>query len=160
MSLDFGAICEGYYGDAALTLPIGEITPEAARLIRVTRESLGLGIAAARAGNRLSEVSRAIQTHVEAEGFSVVRELVGHGIGQKMHEEPQVPNFVAGFLEFDPRLRSGMTIAIEPMVNSGGYHVVTKADGWTVATRDRSLSAHFEHTILVTDGEPEIITSL
>ncbi|MGQ9779026.1 MAG: type I methionyl aminopeptidase [Bacillota bacterium] len=159
VSLDFGAIYEGYHGDAAITVPVGEISAEAARLIRVTEEALALGIAAAREGNRLSAIGRAIQTHVEAAGFSVVRDLVGHGIGRAMHEPPQVPNYVAGF-EYNPRLRRGMTLAIEPMVNAGGYQVRTLLDGWTVVTRDGSLSAHFEHTVVVTDGEPEIMTCL
>ncbi len=160
VSLDFGAIYEGYHADAALTVPVGAISPEAERLLRVTREALELGIAAAREHNRLSAIGRAVQEHVEAAGFSVVRDLVGHGIGQKMHEPPQVPNYAAGFLDYDPRLRSGMTLAIEPMVNAGASQVRTKPDGWTVVTKDRSLSAHFEHTIAVTRGEPEIITRL
>ncbi|MGE5529616.1 MAG: type I methionyl aminopeptidase [Patescibacteria group bacterium] len=158
LSLDFGAVYEGYYADAALTVPIGSVSPEAARLLDVTRESLARGVAAARAGNRLSAIGRAVQTFVEAAGYAVVRKFVGHGIGQAMHEEPQVPNFVLGRLDYDPVLRPGMTLAIEPMVNAGGYQVQTKPDGWTVITRDRSLSAHFEHTVHVTDGEPEIIT--
>jgi len=128
------------------------------RLMRVTREAPEAGMAAALAGNRLSDIGRAVQIHVEAAGFSVVREFVGHGIGRSMHEPPQVPNFAAGFLDYDPRLRAGMTLAIEPMVNVGGHQVRTKADGWTVVTKDRSLSAHFEHTILITGGEPQIIT--
>ncbi|MGE5551458.1 MAG: type I methionyl aminopeptidase [Bacteroidota bacterium] len=158
LSLDFGAFYEGYCADAALTVPIGAVSPEAERLIRTTREALEAGIAAVREHRRVSDISRAVQNLVEGEGFSVVREFVGHGIGQKMHEPPQIPNFVAGFLDYDQRLRAGMTLAIEPMVNAGGYHVLTKKDGWTVVTKDRSLSAHFEHTVLVTKDEPEIIT--
>jgi len=159
VSLDFGAVYEGYHGDAAITVPVGRISEEAARLIGVTREALFLGIAAAREGNRLLEIGRAVETHVEAAGFSVVRDLVGHGIGRQMHEPPQVPNYVAGF-EYNPRLRRGMTLAVEPMVNAGTYQVRTLLDGWTVVTMDGSLSAHFEHTIVVTDDEPEIITRL
>ncbi|MGE5599407.1 MAG: type I methionyl aminopeptidase [Bacteroidota bacterium] len=158
LSLDFGAIYDGYHADAAVTVPVGKISAEAEELIRVTREALARGIAAARQGNRVSAISRAIQTYVEAAGYSVVREFVGHGIGQRMHEAPQIPNFVTGFADFNPRLRAGMTLAIEPMVNAGGQYVETKADGWTVVTRDGKLSAHFEHTVVVTGGEPEIIT--
>ena len=160
VSLDFGAIYDGYQADAALTVAIGTVTPEAERLLRVTREALERGIAAAREGNRLSAIGRAVQEHVEAAGFSVVRDLVGHGIGQQMHEPPQVPNYVADIMDYNPRLRAGMTLAIEPMVNAGAYHVRTKPDGWTVVTKDRSLSAHFEQTIAVTGDEPEIITRL
>jgi methionyl aminopeptidase len=158
LSLDFGAIYDGYYADAALTVPIGKISPEAERLLRVTEEALTRGINASRVGNRLSAIGRAVESYVVAEGYSVVREFVGHGVGQKMHEPPQVPNFVAGFKNFDPLIRQDMTFAVEPMVNMGKHHVRIKPDGWTVVTRDGSLSAHFEHTILVTSGDPEIIT--
>lgn len=160
VSLDFGVIYKGYYGDAALTVPVGAVAPEHGKLLRVTREALWEGIKQARAGNRLSAVSRAIQEHVEKNGFSVVRDFVGHGIGQAMHEEPQIPNFVSPLQGgYDPVLKSGMTLAIEPMVNCGGYRVrVSPADNWTVTTRDGSYSAHFEHTVLVTGDEPEILT--
>lgn len=160
VSLDFGAIYQEFQADAAITVPVGEISAEAARLLQVTEEALAAGIRAAVEGNRLSEIGRAVQSHVEAAGFSVVRDLVGHGIGRAMHEPPQIPNFVTNTLGYNPRLRAGMTLAIEPMVNAGGYHVRTLADGWTVATKDSSLSAHFEHTVAVTGAEPEILTSL
>lgn len=160
VSLDFGIIYKGYYGDAALTVPVGEISAEHEKLVRVTREALWEGIKQARAGNRLSVLSGAVQRHVEKNGFSVVRDFVGHGIGQSMHEEPQIPNFVSPLQKgYDPVLKTGMTLAIEPMVNYGGYRVrVDPRDNWTVTTRDGSYSAHFEHTVLVTGDDPEILT--
>lgn len=157
VSLDVGAMVEGYHGDAAVTLPVGDISAEAATLLRVTEESLGLGIAAARPGNRIVDISRAIQEHVEANGFSVVRALTGHGIGRKVHEEPQVPNFVVPGVP-GPILRPGMTLAIEPMVNAGFYEVVVKENNWTVVTKDSSLSAHFENTVVITSNGVEILT--
>lgn len=158
ISIDVGAVINGYYGDSALTLPVGRVSAEAARLLEVTEESLYKGIEQAKDGNRLSDISHAVQSHVEAQGFSVVRDYVGHGIGSSMHEEPQVPNF--GRPGRGPRLRPGMTLAIEPMVNTGGYEVRTLLDNWTVVTKDSSLSAHFEHTIAITDKGPEILTKL
>lgn len=159
VGLDFGVIYEGYYGDAALTVGVGEIAPQHEKLLRVTREALWKGIEEARAGNHLSAVSGAIQNHVESNGFSVVRDFVGHGIGREMHEEPQIPNFVAPGGNYDPLLKPGMTLAIEPMVNAGRYQVkVSPQDHWTVTTKDKSYSAHFEHTVLVTEDEPEILT--
>ncbi len=157
VSLDFGDIYQGFQGDAAITVPVGKVSPLAEELIQVTEAALMEGIRHARAGNRLSDVSSAIQTYVEASGFSVVRQYVGHGIGREMHEDPQVPNF--GPAGMGPLLRPGMTIALEPMVNVGTWRTVVKEDKWTVVTEDGSLSAHFEHTIAVTTGEPEILTS-
>ncbi|MDA8212670.1 MAG: type I methionyl aminopeptidase [Clostridia bacterium] len=158
ISIDVGAVINGYYGDSALTLPVGNISAEAARLLEVTEASLYQGIEQAKDGNRLSDISHAVQSHVEAQGFSVVRDYVGHGIGSSMHEEPQVPNF--GRPGRGPRLRPGMTLAIEPMVNTGGFDVRTLLDNWTVVTKDSSLSAHFEHTIAITEAGPEILTKL
>jgi len=158
ISIDIGTEIKGYYGDAAYTFAVGDIAAQAARLLAVTEEALYRGIAAARPGNRLSDISHAVQTLVESNGFSVVREYVGHGIGRSMHEEPQLPNF--GPPGRGPRLRAGMTLAIEPMVNAGAADVVTMADAWTVVTRDRRLSAHFEHTVAITDSGPEILTKL
>lgn len=158
VSIDVGAIVDGFCGDAARTFPVGEISPEAARLLVVTEEALEKGIERARVGNRLSDISHAIQQWVEAHGFSVVRELVGHGIGRQMHEPPPVPN--AGPPGRGPRLKPGMVLAIEPMVNAGAYGVKTEADGWTVVTEDGSLSAHFEHTVAITADGPQILTSL
>ena len=156
ISIDIGAEINGYFGDAAVTFPVGDISPEARRLLDVTRGALFAGIEMARTGNRLSDVSHAIQSHVEKHGFSVVRDYVGHGIGRKMHEDPQVPNF--GRPGRGPRLEPGMTLAIEPMVNAGTYEVMTLNDGWTVVTCDGSLSAHFEHTVAITNGAAEILT--
>lgn len=158
IGLDFGAIVDGFHGDSAITVPVGQIDPAAQELLRVTQEALFQGIAVARAGNRLYDVSAAIQSWVEARGFSVVRELGGHGIGRNMHEDPHIPNY--GAAGHGPLLRPGMTLAIEPMVNAGRYQVVLRPDNWTFVTADASLSAHFEHTILITDGEPEILTRL
>lgn len=159
LGLDFGVCYQNYYGDSAVTIPVGQITPEFQKLIEVTEAALYRGIAQARPGNRLYDISAAIQDYVEASGFSVVRDFVGHGIGRAMHESPQIPNFVGN--DFNPILKAGMTLAIEPMVNQGTYKVtVDPIDNWTVRTRDRKFSAHFEHTVLVTKGEPEILTRL
>ncbi|HHX75569.1 MAG TPA: type I methionyl aminopeptidase [Firmicutes bacterium] len=158
ISIDVGAVYQGYYGDAAMTFPVGEIDPEAQRLIKVTRQSLYAGIAQAVPGNHLSDISHAVQTYVEEHGFAVVRNYVGHGIGNNMHEEPQVPNF--GKPGRGPRLEAGMTLAIEPMVNAGTWQVETLQDNWTVVTLDRKWSAHFEHTIAITEETPMILTAL
>ena len=157
LSVDIGAIYDGYFGDAAVTYPVGKISPEAEKLLSVTAEALMQGIAQAVEGNRLSDISAAIQQWVESHGFSVVRDYVGHGIGQQMHEDPQIPNF--GRPGFGPRLEAGMVFALEPMVNAGTYHVKALADGWTVVTVDGSLSAHFEHTVAITPQGPRILTS-
>lgn len=156
VSIDFGVCCEGYYGDAALTVAIGAVAPEAEKLIRVTRESLFQGLDRVKAGNRLGDVSEAIQTHVEKEGFSVVRHFVGHGIGKALHEDPQIPNF--GSAGKGPVLKPGMVLAIEPMVNAGGSEVEILSDGWTAVTKDRRLSAHFEHTVAVTENGCRILS--
>ena len=157
ISLDVGASIDGYYGDSAITLPVGRVSEEAATLLRVTEEALFKAIEQVRPGRRLSDISHAVQYHVEAHGFSIVREFVGHGIGQRMHEEPQVPNY--GEPGHGPRLAEGMVLAIEPMVNAGRASVKVLADGWTAVTKDKSLSAHFEHTVAVTAGEPWILTA-
>jgi methionyl aminopeptidase len=157
ISIDVGVQLDGYYGDSAITLPVGQVSEEAARLLRVTEESLYKAIERVRPGARISDIGHAVQTHVEAHGFSVVREFVGHGIGQRMHEEPQVPNY--GEPGRGPRLAEGMVIAIEPMVNAGKPDVKVLRDGWTAVTRDASLSAHFEHTVAVTAGDPWILTA-
>jgi len=156
VSLDVGVVYRGFIGDTARTVSVGGCTPAAQKLIDVTEQSLYEGIAQAVSGNRVMDISRAVQACVEAHGYNVVREFVGHGVGRSMHEEPQVPNFVDG--KASPRLRPGMTIAIEPMVNSGGAAVRVLDDDWTVVTRDGSLSAHFEHTVLITEGAAEILT--
>lgn len=156
ISLDVGTILQGYYGDCARTVPVGEVTEEARNLINVTAQSLVEGIKEARLGNRLSDISHAIQTYVESNGYSVVRDYVGHGIGQAMHEAPQIPNF--GPAGRGPLLKEGMTLAIEPMVNVGGYGVKTRSDGWTVVTQDGSLSAHFEDTVAITREGALILT--
>lgn len=158
ISIDIGACIHGYHGDSAWTYPVGTISDEAARLLRVTEESLFKGIEQAREGNRLSDIGHAVQTHVEAAGFFVVRDYVGHGIGRQMHEDPQIPNY--GPPGRGPRLKVGMTLAIEPMVNVGTYHCKTLADNWTVVTADGSLAAHFEHTVAITENGPEILTGL
>jgi methionyl aminopeptidase len=157
ISIDVGVSLNGYYGDSAITLPVGQVSEEAARLLRVTEESLYKAIERVRAGNRISDIGHAVQHHVEAHGFSVVREFVGHGIGQRMHEEPQVPNY--GEPGRGPRLSEGMVLAIEPMVNAGKPAVKVLADNWTAVTRDGSLSAHFEHTVAVTADGPWILTA-
>lgn len=156
VSVDVGVNCDGWYGDAARTLCIGDVSPEAKRLLDVTKEALKRGIAQAKPGNRLGDISAAVQTYAEQQGYSVVRELVGHGIGQRMHEEPQVPNF--GRANTGPELKAGMVLAIEPMLNVGGCEVSFDSDKWTVRTADGSLSAHFEHTVAITESGPEILT--
>ncbi|HAR46714.1 MAG: type I methionyl aminopeptidase [Nitrospirae bacterium GWC2_57_13] len=156
ISIDVGAVLEGFYGDAAVTLPVGRISPESERLIRVTEESLNRAIEAARPGNRLFDISHAVQSHVEGQGFSVVRDFVGHGIGRNLHEEPQIPNF--GPPGRGPSIREGMVLAIEPMVNAGESATVIKEDSWTAVTADGSLSAHFEHTVAVMADGPWILT--
>ena len=157
ISIDVGASLNGYYGDSAITLPVGQVSEEAATLLRVTEESLYKAIDCVRPGARISDIGHAVQQHVEAYGFSVVREFVGHGIGQRMHEEPQIPNY--GEPGRGPRLAEGMVLAIEPMVNAGKPAVKVLADGWTAVTRDNSLSAHFEHTVAVTAAGPRILTA-
>ncbi len=156
VSLDVGISYNGFIGDTALTVPVGGCGVAAQQLMDVTEKSLYEGIAAAVSGNRVTDISRAVQTYVESRGYSVVREFVGHGVGRSVHEEPQVPNFVDS--RMNHKLRPGMTIAIEPMVNAGRPDVKWLKDGWTVVTQDGSLSAHFEHTVLITSGEPEILT--
>ena len=158
ISLDIGIRKDGYYGDAAITWPVGRIEDRVKRLLEVAERALCLGIAQARVGNRLLDISHAIQTKVGVNGFSVVRDFVGHGIGSKMHEDPQIPNF--GQAHRGPRLGSGMVLAIEPMVNMGDPEVEVLSDSWTVVTRDRKPSAHFEHTILITENGPEILTKV
>jgi methionyl aminopeptidase len=156
VSLDVGVVHNGFIGDTAKSVAVGGCGLLAQKLMDVTEKSLYEGIAQALSGNRVADISRAIQNYVEGNGFSVVREFVGHGVGRTMHEEPQVPNFVDG--KKSEKLRPGMTIAIEPMVNAGRPDVKILKDGWTVVTQDGSLSAHFEHTVLITEGEPEILT--
>jgi methionyl aminopeptidase len=156
ISLDFGVELNGYYGDAAVTVPVGKIQPQACELLRVTRESLDKAIEKVRPGNRLSDISAAVQQWVEQHGYSVVREFVGHGIGTKMHEEPNLPNY--GEAGHGPRLEEGMVFAIEPMVNAGGPGVKVLDDKWTAVTTDGSCSAHFEHTVAVTSNGPWILT--
>jgi methionyl aminopeptidase len=156
ISLDVGVVYHGYIGDTAKTVAVGGCDLAAQKLMDVTERSLYEGIGQAVAGNRVVDISRAIQKYVESHGFSVVREFVGHGVGRSMHEEPQVPNFVDG--KSSPKLRAGMTIAIEPMVNAGKPAVEILSDGWTVVTRDGLPSAHFEHTVLITEQEPKILT--
>jgi len=157
ISVDVGASIDGYFGDSAITLAVGKVSEEAATLLRVTEEALYKAIERVRPGGRVSDIGHAVQQHVEAYGFSVVREFVGHGIGQRMHEDPQVPNY--GEPGRGPRLTEGMVLAIEPMVNAGKPAVKVLADGWTAVTRDRSLSAHFEHTVAVTADGPWILTA-
>jgi methionyl aminopeptidase len=156
ISIDVGAIVEGFYGDAAKTFPVGNVAAEAQRLITITEEALYKGIAEAVPGNRLFDISFAVQQHVESNGYSVVREFVGHGIGRNMHEDPQIPNF--GERGQGPKIKSGMVFAIEPMVNMGGSATIVKEDGWTAVTTDGSLSAHFEHTLAVMPEGPWILT--
>jgi methionyl aminopeptidase len=156
ISIDVGAISEGFYGDAAITLPVGVIAPAAEKLIRATEESLARGIAQAQPENHLYDISHAVQSYVESQGYSVVREFVGHGIGRNMHEDPQLPNF--GDPGKGPKLRSGMVLAIEPMVNAGVSDTVVTEDNWTAITADGSLSAHFEHTIAIMPDGPWILT--
>lgn len=156
VGIDLGAIVNGYHGDSAITLAVGTVSDEAKKLLRVTRESLFAGIRAAKVGGRLGDISNAIQRHAERNGFSVVRDLVGHGIGREMHEDPQVPNY--GKSGRGPQLEDGMTLAIEPMLNAGGHHVEALPDRWTIVTKDGSLSAHFEHTIAITKSGVEVLT--
>jgi len=158
ISLDFGILHGGYYGDAAVTVPVGQITPAAKRLLAVTEEALYRGIAEARAGNRIGDISAAIQGHAEAAGFSVVRDLVGHGIGRSLHEDPQVPNY--GTSGRGIELKTGMVFATEPMVNEGTYRVDVLRDGWTVVTADGKLSAHFEHSVAITENGPVILSRI
>lgn len=156
LSIDLGVYKDGFYGDGAVTVPVGQIEPTLQTLLKVAEESLYLGIRSAVAGNRVSDISYTVQRHVESNGFSVVKAFVGHGIGRELHEDPQIPNF--GPPGRGPRLVEGMTIAIEPMVNLGGYEILVLDDGWTAVTADGKPSAHFEHTVLVTSGEPRILT--
>lgn len=156
VSIDLGATYRGFVGDSAITFQVGTTTPEAQKLIDVTRESLMRGIKAARPGQRLGAISNAIGTYIESEGYGVVRQYVGHGVGRKMHEEPQVPNY--GPADRGPILKRGMVLALEPMVTVGDYATKVLPDNWTVATADGSLCAHFEHTIAITDGEAEVLT--
>lgn len=158
IGIDIGATYDGYVGDAARTHGVGTISSDAERLIKVTKESFFAGIEYAREGYRLSDISHAIQKHVESHGYSVVRDLVGHGVGREMHEDPQIPNY--GLPGRGPRLQAGMCLAIEPMVNQGRYAVKTLKDGWTVVTVDGSLSAHYENTVVITKDAPELVTLL
>ncbi len=156
ISVDVTVEYNGYIGDNAVTVPVGTIAPRVAELLQVTEAALHLGIKQATVGNRIGDISHAVQTYVEAHGFSIVREMVGHGVGQQMHEEPQIPNF--GRKNSGEKIKPGMTLAIEPMVNLGGHAVRTLSDGWTIVTTDGQPSAHFEHTVLTTDSGPEILT--
>jgi methionyl aminopeptidase len=158
VSLDLGLVLEGFWADAGTTVGVGKISKEADRLIKVTEEALYVGIDKAQPGGYLGDISSAIQKHVEKAGFSVIRQFVGHGIGRQMHEDPQVPNF--GSPGTPPRLKPGMTLAIEPMVNAGSHEVYMKPDGWTICTADGALSAYFEHTVAITDKGPLILTAL
>ncbi len=160
ISLDFGLVYEGWYGDSAITVAVGNIDSEKRRLMDVTRKSLYLGIEQARAGNFLYDISEAIQSFVEGNGFSVVRDYVGHGIGRKLHEDPPVPNYVPSKTDRGPLLKVGMTLAIEPMINAGTWRVKTKKDRWTVVTADGKPSAHFEHTIAITEEGPVILSEV
>jgi methionyl aminopeptidase len=156
VGIDLGAILDGFQGDSAVTVPVGKVSDDAKRLMRVTREALFAGIRAAKCGNRLSDIGNAIQQYAEKNGFSVVRDLVGHGIGRSMHEDPQVPNY--GKAGKGPKLEEGMVLAIEPMLNAGGHQIEVLADHWTIVTKDRSLSAHFEHTVAISKSGPDILT--
>jgi len=156
LGIDVGVTLEGFVADAAITVPVGGISPEARDLLRITEESLHKAIDQCRMGNHVGDVSHAVQEHVEANGYSVVRAMVGHGVGRNMHEDPQVPNF--GPVGQGPELREGVVIAIEPMVNAGGYEIEEGEDGWAIYTKDRSLSAHFEHTVAITKQGPRILT--
>ncbi len=158
VSIDLGVVLDGFYGDAAITLPVGAISDEASRLIKTTEDAFYAGIEKATVGNRVSDISYAIQEYVESNGFSVVRAFVGHGIGRALHEEPQVPNF--GKPGQGARLKAGMTMAVEPMVNAGGPDVRILDDGWTAVTTDGSLSAHYEHTVVITEKGAEILTKI
>jgi len=156
ISLDVGVLKNNYYGDAAITVAVGKVSDEKKKLLEVTEKSLHLGIEQAKNGNRVHDISAAVQDYVEQNGYSIVRDLCGHGVGKYLHEDPAVPNF--GKKGTGSKLKKGMTIAIEPMVNAGGFEVITSPDGWTVITADGSPSAHFEHTILILDNSPEILT--
>jgi methionyl aminopeptidase len=158
VSLDIGIILDGYVGDTATTVSVGVLKPRTQELLQVTEQALHAGIKKARAGNRVGDISFAVQSFVESRGFSVVREFVGHGVGRKLHEDPQIPNY--GRANEGPKLKPGMTLAIEPMINAGTFEVQMLSDGWTVVTADGAPSAHFEHTVLVTEDEPEILTWL
>lgn len=157
LSMDFGILYQGYYGDSAITVPVGQVSETAKRLITTTREALFLGIEQAVPDKRLSDISHAVQSHAEGAGFSVVRKFVGHGIGRELHEDPQVPNY--GKPGVGIRLKEGMVLAIEPMINEGGYDVETLEDGWTTVTKDGRLSAHFEHTVAITEQGPVILSA-
>lgn len=156
VSVDVGAFVDGFHGDCAATFPCGQVSQEALELIRITEQSFWAGARMARSGNRVSDISHAVQQYVEGHGCSVVRSFVGHGIGRKLHEAPEVPNY--GAAGHGPRLQPGMTLAVEPMVCAGDYRVKIQPDGWTVITEDGSLAAHYENTLLITDGEAEILT--
>jgi methionyl aminopeptidase len=156
VSVDCGTILKGFYGDSAYTFAVGEISPEARRLMDITKEALYKGVAQAKAGNRVGDISAAVQKHSETNGFSVVRDLTGHGLGRKMHEEPEVPNF--GVKGRGPVLKKGMVICIEPMINLGSKNVITEQDGWTVRTRDRQPSAHYEFAVAVDENGPDVLT--
>ena len=158
ISLDVVVEYNGYIGDNATTVPVGAIAPRTAGLLKATEEALHVGIKQAVSGNRIGDISHAIQTYIESRGFGIVREMVGHGVGREMHEEPQIPNFVDRKRNRTAEIKPGMTLAIEPMVNLGGYQVRTLSDGWTVVAADGSPSAHFEHTVLTADSGPEILT--
>ncbi|MDD2499351.1 MAG: type I methionyl aminopeptidase [Geobacter sp.] len=158
LSIDFGVLYDEYYGDAAITIPVGAVNAESTGLLEITKQSLYRGIEQAVAGGRLFDISSAVQKHVELHGYSVVRDFVGHGIGKKLHEEPQVPNY--GVAGRGVQLKPGMVLAIEPMVNKGGFAVKVLSDGWTTVTADGSLSAHFEHTVAITNNGPDILTRL
>ncbi|MBJ6801806.1 type I methionyl aminopeptidase [Geomonas propionica] len=158
VSLDFGVLHNGFYGDSAITVPVGQVSETAAKLIKATEESLYRAIEVADTAHRLSDIAHAVQSHVEARGFSVVRDFVGHGIGKELHEGPQIPNF--GAPGKGPKLKSGMVLAIEPMINEKGYDVKVLEDGWTAVTVDGGLSAHFEHTVAITDNGPLILTKI
>ena len=158
IGVDFGIYHQGYFGDAAITLPVGKVDKKALMLMQVTEQSLYAGIEQVRAGNRLGDISAAVQGNVEVAGFSVVRDFVGHGVGKNLHEDPQIPNY--GKKGRGVELKIGMILAIEPMVNAGGYKVRVLPDGWTVVTEDSSLSAHFEHSVAITDNGPDILSKL
>lgn len=158
VSIDFGVKWRGFFGDAAITVPVGTVSPQVAELIKVTRESLDRAIDQMKVGNRINDISRAVQDHVEGQGFAVVRQFVGHGIGSQLHEPPEIPNYVRS--NGSPRLVAGMVLAIEPMVNLGTSAVKVLSDGWTVITADRKYSAHFEHSVAVTENGPRILSTL
>jgi methionyl aminopeptidase len=156
-SVDCGFVLDGFIADSAITIPVGDVNEKVQRLLKVTEESLYLGIAQAKVGNYVEDIARAVQEHVESHGFSVVRDLVGHGVGRDLHEEPQVPNFVSS--DRGAQLTAGMVLAIEPMVNAGTFEVRSKSDGWTVVTLDKEYSAHYEHTVAITNNGPQILTN-